>query len=58
MPGAKYAFKSAFHNSTTNQIEFDRLKKIQNLRTLITWAKSDKFITLEHSMQEQLKCVS
>ena len=28
MPGAKYAFKSALHNSTTNQIELDRLKKI------------------------------
>jgi 2-hydroxy-6-oxonona-2,4-dienedioate hydrolase len=41
MPGAKYAFESAFHNSTKNQIGLDRLKKIQDVRTLIIWGKSD-----------------
>lgn len=51
MPGAKYAFESAFHNSTKTQIGLDRLKKIQDLRTLIIWGKSDNFIPLEHSKQ-------
>lgn len=51
MPGAKYAFESAFHNSTKNQIGLDRLKKIQDVRTLIIWGKSDNFIPLEHSNQ-------
>lgn len=49
MPGAKVAFESAFRNSTTTQIGLDRLKKIDDLPTLIIWGKNDILIPLEHS---------
>jgi 2-hydroxy-6-oxonona-2,4-dienedioate hydrolase len=37
MPGAKHAFESAFHNGTKTQIGLDRLRKLQDVRTLIMW---------------------
>lgn len=48
-PGAKYAFKSAFLNSTNTQIGLHRLKGIQDLPTLIIWGKNDNLIPVEHS---------
>jgi 2-hydroxy-6-oxonona-2,4-dienedioate hydrolase len=49
MPGAKDAFESAYHNSTRTQIGLDRLKKIDDVPTLIIWGKNDTLIPLEHS---------
>jgi len=49
MPGAKHAFGSAFHNSTTTQIGLDRLRKLQNVRTLIIWGRCDSLIPLKYS---------
>ena len=48
-PGAKHAFESAFFNSTGTQIGLHRLKKIQDVPTLIIWGKSDNMIPVEHS---------
>jgi pimeloyl-ACP methyl ester carboxylesterase len=48
-PGAKQAFESAFFNSTGTQIGLHRLKKIQDVPTLIIWGKSDNLIPVEHS---------
>lgn len=48
-PGAKHAFESAFFNSTNTQIGLYRLKKIQNVPTLIIWGKNDRLIPVEHS---------
>ena len=48
-PGAKYAFESAYHNSTTTQIELSRFKIIQDIPTLIIWGSEDKLIPVEHS---------
>jgi 2-hydroxy-6-oxonona-2,4-dienedioate hydrolase len=49
MPGAKDAFESAYHNSTRTQIGLDRLRKIDDVPTLIIWGKNDTLIPLEHS---------
>jgi 2-hydroxy-6-oxonona-2,4-dienedioate hydrolase len=49
MPGAKHAFESAFHNSTKTQIGLDRLRKLQDVRTLIMWGRCDKLIPLKYS---------
>ena len=38
-PGAKYAFESAYKNSTTTQIDLTRLKSIKDIPTLIIWGK-------------------
>jgi 2-hydroxy-6-oxonona-2,4-dienedioate hydrolase len=48
-PGAKHAFESAFSNSTGTQIGLHRLKKIQDVPTLVIWGKSDNLIPIEHS---------
>ena len=47
-PGAKYAFESAYKNSTTTQIDLSRLKSIQDIPTLIIWGKNDNLIPIEH----------
>ena len=49
MPGAKHAFESAFHNSTKTQIGSDRLRKLQDVRTLIMWGRCDNLIPLKYS---------
>ena len=49
VPGAKHAFESAYHNSTTTQIELSRFKIIQDIPTLIIWGSDDKLIPVEHS---------
>ena len=49
VPGAKHAFESAYHNSTTTQIESSRFKIIQDIPTLIIWGSDDKLIPVEHS---------
>ena len=48
-PGAKYAFESAYRNSTTTQIDLSRLKFIENIPTLIIWGNNDRLIPIEHS---------
>ena len=48
-PGAKYAFESAYKNSTTTQIDLSRLKSIEDIPTLIIWGKNDNLIPIEHS---------
>ena len=47
-PGAKYAFESAYKNSTTTQIDLSRLKSIEDIPTLIIWGKNDNLIPIEH----------
>jgi pimeloyl-ACP methyl ester carboxylesterase len=47
--GAKYAFESAYKNSTTTQIDLTRLKSIEDIPTLIIWGKNDNLIPKEHS---------
>jgi 2-hydroxy-6-oxonona-2,4-dienedioate hydrolase len=49
LPGAKYAFESAYKNSTTTQIDLSRLKSIEDIKTLIIWGKNDNLIPIEHS---------
>jgi pimeloyl-ACP methyl ester carboxylesterase len=49
VPGAKHAFESAYHSSTTTQIESSRFKIIQDIPTLIIWGSDDKLIPVEHS---------
>ena len=48
-PGAKYAFESAYKNSTTTQIDLSSLKSIENIPTLIIWGNNDTLIPIEHS---------
>jgi pimeloyl-ACP methyl ester carboxylesterase len=48
-PGAKYAFESAYKNSTTTQIDLSRLKSIKDIPILIIWGKNDNLIPIEHS---------
>ena len=47
-PGAKYAFESAFRNSTTTSINMERLEKIKDLPCLIIWGEKDDLIPLGH----------
>jgi pimeloyl-ACP methyl ester carboxylesterase len=49
VPGAKHAFESAYHNSTSTQIELSRFKIIQDIPTLIIWGSDDKLIPVKHS---------
>ena len=49
LPGAKYAFESAYKNSTTTQIDLSRLKSIERIPTLIIWGKADVLIPIEYS---------
>jgi 2-hydroxy-6-oxonona-2,4-dienedioate hydrolase len=49
LPGAKYAFESAYKNSTTTQIDMSRLKSIEDIPTMIIWGKNDNLIPIKHS---------
>lgn len=49
LAGAKYAFKSAFENSTKENIELSELQRIENIPTLIICGALDKLIPIEHS---------
>lgn len=45
-PNAQLAFRSAFENSTTTQIE--RLDKISGIPALVIWGSEDRLIPIEH----------
>ena len=49
LTGAKYAFKSAFENSTKKHIESSELQSIENIQALIIWGGADKVIPVTHS---------
>ncbi len=49
LPNAKYAFKSTLQNSANTQIGLGRLKRIENIPTLILWGIKDKVIPTKHS---------
>ncbi|MGA8738987.1 MAG: alpha/beta hydrolase, partial [Nitrososphaeraceae archaeon] len=49
--GAKYAFKSAFENSTKKYIELSELQRIENIPALIICGAADKLIPVSHSKQ-------
>ncbi|MGV8107222.1 MAG: alpha/beta fold hydrolase [Nitrososphaerota archaeon] len=49
--GAKYAFKSAFENSTKKHIELSQLQRIENIPALIICGAADKLIPVSHSKQ-------
>jgi pimeloyl-ACP methyl ester carboxylesterase len=49
LAGAKYAFKSAFENSTRRYIESSELQRIENIPALIICGAADKVIPVEHS---------
>jgi 2-hydroxy-6-oxonona-2,4-dienedioate hydrolase len=51
LPGAKYAFKSAFENSTRKYIESSELQRIENIPALIVCGAADKLIPVAHSIQ-------
>jgi pimeloyl-ACP methyl ester carboxylesterase len=51
LTGAKYAFKSAFENSTKKYIESSELQSIENIPALIIWGAADKLIPVTHSKQ-------
>lgn len=48
-PEAKYAFESAYRNSTTAHVDLERLKKIKNIPCLIIWGEKDNLIPLDHA---------
>lgn len=47
-PGAKYAFESAFRNSTSTSINPERLGKIKDIPCLIMWGEKDNLIPSNH----------
>jgi 2-hydroxy-6-oxonona-2,4-dienedioate hydrolase len=49
LAGAKYAFRSAFENSTKTHIESSELQRIENIPTLIICGAADKLIPVAHS---------
>jgi 2-hydroxy-6-oxonona-2,4-dienedioate hydrolase len=49
LAGAKYAFKSAFENSTKKNIESSELQRIENIPALIICGAADKLIPVAHS---------
>jgi len=49
--GAKYAFKSAFENSTKKHIELSELQNIENIPALIIWGAVDNLIPVTHAKQ-------
>jgi 2-hydroxy-6-oxonona-2,4-dienedioate hydrolase len=51
LTGAKYAFESAFENSTKKYIESSELQSIENIPALIIWGAADKLIPVTHSNQ-------
>jgi 2-hydroxy-6-oxonona-2,4-dienedioate hydrolase len=46
--GARSAFKKAFENSTTTQIDPEGFKQIQDIPCLIIWGKEDRLIPIEY----------
>ena len=46
---ARYAFKSAFENSTRKYIELSELQRIENIPALIICGAADKLIPVPHS---------
>jgi pimeloyl-ACP methyl ester carboxylesterase len=48
-PGARHAFESAFYDSTTTQIESQRLRQIENIPCLIIWGIEDNLIPLAYA---------
>ena len=51
LAGAKYAFRSAFENSTRTHIEPSDLQKIETIPALIICGAADKLIPVAHSKQ-------
>ena len=49
LAGAKYAFKSAFDNSTKKNIESSELQRIENIPALIICGAGDRLIPVAHS---------
>jgi len=49
LAGAKYAFKSAFENSTKKNFKTSELQRIANIPALILCGAADKLIPVEHS---------
>ena len=49
LAGAKYAFKSAFENSTTSYFDSSELQRIENMPALIICGAADKLIPVAHS---------
>ena len=49
LAGAKYAFKSAFENSTKKYIKSSELQRIENIPALIICGAADKLIPVAHS---------
>jgi 2-hydroxy-6-oxonona-2,4-dienedioate hydrolase len=49
LAGAKYAFRSAFENSTKTHIESSELQRIENIPTLIICGAADKLIPVAQS---------
>ena len=48
--GARHAFASSFHNSTTTHIESDKLKQVVGgIPSLIIWGEEDNLIPLDHA---------
>ena len=47
--GGKHAFESAFRNSTTTSIDFEKLKQINDIPCLIIWGKKDILIPLTYA---------
>ncbi|MER5174556.1 MAG: alpha/beta hydrolase [Candidatus Nitrosocosmicus sp.] len=50
-PGAKYAFQSAYENSTKTSIDLERLKQIEDIPCLIIWGENDNLIPSNHSIK-------
>jgi 2-hydroxy-6-oxonona-2,4-dienedioate hydrolase len=48
LPNAKYSFRSAFENSTRNQVGLSRLGTIDTVPTLLIWGKKDRVIPVEY----------
>jgi pimeloyl-ACP methyl ester carboxylesterase len=46
--GARSAFKKAYENSTTTQIDPEGFKQIQDIPCLIIWGKEDRLIPIEY----------
>jgi pimeloyl-ACP methyl ester carboxylesterase len=46
--GARSAFKKAYENSTSTQIDAEGFKQIQDIPCLIIWGKEDRLIPIEY----------
>ncbi|MBA3750316.1 MAG: alpha/beta hydrolase [Nitrosopumilus sp.] len=47
-PGAKYAFESAYRNSTSTSLDLERLEKIKDIPCIIIWGEKDNLIPSDH----------